>query len=275
MNHAAYTIEGSTDIGGWSPWLANQIWQRYEMVTGLEVIAWRWSTKQFVADMKRGKQTLKVSRLHGPMVHGDGKLASLRRVDLYDYAMLDDNALLDLAVQHDLGILIHAPHAINGFAPRLTSTTMPRNIWIENHHGGNVGLQASIDAVLHFVDKGFPVHLMLDVAHFIEPWKDDTNYSRRWTRLLTVFASLTPKMQVSVHLPVGDEPGDSINLLNSRMVSDGMLGEFRSALVKVNEVVLEYQSPIWRYLLPPELQRKRVWQRLDRVMDRLQEAKLV
>jgi hypothetical protein len=269
MKHSAFRIEGSTDIGGWSPWLAAQIWQRYKFVTGLEVIAWRWSTKRFVADMMLRGEQLSVTRLHGPMIHGDGRLTSLKRVDIYDYAMLTDMSLLELASEQGLGVLIHAPHAGNGFAPRLTSRKTPKAIWIENHQGGENGLHAAVEEVLVYSERGLPAHLMLDVAHFIEPWMDVANYSRRWLRLLTFIEEWHPQIRISVHLPVGDEFGDSIDLLNSRMVTNEMLGELRSAMVHVDDVVLEYQSPKWRYLLPPEVQKKRVWQRLDQVMDRL------
>jgi hypothetical protein len=271
-----YSVEGSTDIGGVSPWLAHRLWQRYRhLIDGLEVIAWKWSTSRYLRDSQQNSLSLPVTRLHGPMLRGDGRFRFTSMLEWYDFALTDDKKLLDLARLHDVGVLIHAPHAVNGFAPHLVPSTLPRAIWIENHDGGKKGLDLAVQALTRYPNTHTSVHLMLDVAHYIEPWENLENYKKRWHSLLEAIARLAKHNAIGVHLPVGDNENDSIDILDTTYISDMMLLELRDVLKYVDEVVLEYQSRKTRYALPVSYQLNQVWPRLDKVMERLGKAGIV
>jgi hypothetical protein len=271
-----YSLEGSTDIGGLSPWLAQSIWKRYPQVTGLELIAWRWSTADFLTGLASSPDNnVPITRLHGTMIHGDGVLRTRSKVNLYDFALEPDPTLIRLASQYDLGVLIHAPHAANGFASQVHAVSQPRDVWIENHVGGESGLLLALEQTKRLADIGISTHLMIDLAHYLEPWQSLSNYARRFNTLLNQIHDLSQVIPVGLHFPVGDDPHDSLDILHKSHVSSRMLAEITQAVAYVCEIVFEYQSPKWRYMLPTAMQQQQVWQRLDRVMARLGESGIV
>jgi hypothetical protein len=269
-----YTLEGSTDSGGWSPWLGLEIWSRYQqLLDGLEVIAWKHSTPGFLQQIARGP--LPVTRLHGPLGSGDLTWQQRLKIFLYDKALLvNDEQLLRLAQAYRLEVLVHEPHAGNGLAGSIKRQGAPKRIWIENHDRGEAGVGKALQTARGFQATGQEVGIMFDLAHYIEPDRLE-GFGQRWQRMLKTLTRLTRQWPVGVHLPVGDVADDSLPVLNRNLVSEAQLAELRAGLQAVLTVVLEYQSPLKEYLTRPGERKKRVQARLDRIMERLMGAGII
>lgn len=269
-----YTIEGSTDSGGLSPWLAMDIWGRYaDVVDGLEMIAWRGISSWFLN--QPDSQTLPITRLHGPL-GGDGFGPIDRaKVWLYNYGLLlQDQGLLPLAQRHSVSVLVHEPHASNGFAQSLEVYGTPVGLWVENHARGELGVTQALQTVDSLQQQGHNIQVMFDLAHFSEPAQSE-GFHTRWKQMVEQLARLSTDYSVGVHFPVGNLDYDSIPVLDEARVSDQMLVALAQVLPMVNTVVFEYQSPVGDYLSLPAKRKQEVHKRLDQVFNRLERVGII
>lgn len=279
-----YTLEASTDIGGILPWMFNHIWYPYlQDLDGVEVIAWKGTTPLFL----RSPSILPVTRLHGQIGGGGVDKYDETKVMWYDRTLVSDQELLRLATTHQIDVLIHTPHAANGFFANYTRfnthSLQPVSlkkgdsigqilIWIENHVGGESGVIEQKNIAAHYQSQQIPVNLMFDLAHYIQP-RYQENFQMKWQHMIQQLAHLTTLHQVGVHFPIGDLDYDSIPVLNYDLITDTMLQDLKKTLQHVQTIVFEYQSPLNNYLLP--FRYYRVQQRLAKVWTRLKKIGII
>jgi hypothetical protein len=211
----------------------------------LEMISWSPTLDKQIADAK--KLDYIITRLHGRLFCPKHPELGLHSLVLYggNYLIKSTPDLIKYyASNYD--ILLHTPvfddKEIISFVTSFKDSI--RQLWLENHGFGELGAAKALHIVKELRNNGVNAGFCFDLAHFIgQNNLQSSNFLNDWNRLTEYLEKqlLNEKdssgniIPLSLHFPIGTEPGDSLPILNK--IDNQMLKSFVS-IIKESQISL-------------------------------------
>ncbi len=252
----------------------------------LEMITWAPTLdKQIIQGLKTGYE---IVRLHGRLFSPKHPELGVDSLMLYagNFFLKSTPQLLKSYAQN-YDILLHTPvfddQATIHFAGRYKESI--KQLWLENHGFGELGVERALHIAGLLQDEGVNAGICFDLAHFIGSKNlQNSDFSGHWYRLLDFLTNrmLTAKnkqgnlIPLSLHFPIGAEPGDSLPVLDK--MTDNMLTDLTSIIKnsRIALVTLENQQ-IGRqsYIKIDERAIDKIAERNKRILEKLSKSGVI
>lgn len=208
-----------------------KVWPRDLNLNKVEMIGWRTRVTKLLEEAKRSGYTV---------VHIHGRTRAMPHLP---------NMILiptpELVNRHgkEYKIVVHAPNLQNERNRQALKASNPLFVWVENHFGGDKSARVAIDIVRDLKLENIRAGFMFDICHYIgaENLNND-HFLNRWQKALTFLETTMP---LSIHLPMGQEKGDSLPFDDPHLLSDDMLKDLAAILNsgRIVSLVLEGKQP--------------------------------